>query len=161
MFHALEQERACSSCREIHRKTEHGLLKLFSRKPTSPDASESLSVAVLGNSNAWSMHVMLWKRQAIRAYGKLAISFASDLDDPPVPAAACVRTSSPRTATLQKRYGPGTLPPVAPQEMYRRGVCFAAILQLNYLLTCFFFFFACCSRPSRVGRWRASPGTDF
>ena len=103
---------------------------------------------------------MLWKRQPIRAYSKLATSFASDLDDPPVPAAACVRTSSPRTATLQKRYGPGTLSPVAPQEMYRRGVCFAAMLQLNHLLTCDFLL--CMLFETQPCRTLVrTPGTDF
>ena len=69
---------------------------------------------------------MLRKRHPARANRKLAAIPTSDLDDPPLPATACVRASVFQTATLQKKFRSGTLPIAVPQP---RGVRFAAMLQ--------------------------------
>ena len=63
---------------------------------------------------------MLCARQPARANRKLSTTSTSGPDDPLLPATACVRTSVPQTATLQKKLQSGTLPTAIPQSKNRR-----------------------------------------
>ena len=94
---------------------------------------------------------MLWERQATWAKCKPATISTSDPDDPPLPPTACVRTSVPQTATLQKKkFSVGDTP--------------ACSTANNVSTWCLF----CCdaadevrARPGSVGRWRPSPGAEI